>query len=63
MDVLFHSISLATPLCDIYTSIIEKSIDARLELDKADEKLTNFLSWEDSKEGIVANLPKIERIR
>ena len=40
--------------------MIEKSVDARLELDKADERLTNFLSWQDSKEGMAANLPRIQ---
>lgn len=59
MDILFHNISLATPLCDISASIIEKSMDGRLELDKVDEILTNFLSWQDSKEGKAINLPRI----
>jgi len=48
------------PLCDISTSKIEKSVDARLELDKVDEKLTNFLSRQDSKEGEAANLLRIQ---
>jgi len=39
--------------------MIEKSVDARLELEKADERLTNFLSWQDSKEGKGANFPRI----
>jgi len=60
LDILCHNISLANPLCDISTSMIAKAIDARLELDKIDEKLNNFLSWQDSKEGMVANLPRIQ---
>ncbi len=60
LDIQCHNISLAIPLCDISTSMIEKLVDARLELDKSDEKLTNFLSWKDSKEGKDANLPRIQ---
>lgn len=40
--------------------MIEKSVDARLELEKTDEILTNFLSFQDSKEGKTANLPQIQ---
>jgi len=59
LDILCHNISLTVPLCDISASMIEKSVDARLEIEKADERLTNFLSWQDWKEGKVSNLPKI----
>lgn len=45
LDILCHNISLANPLCDISASLIEKAVDARLELEKIDERLTNFLSW------------------
>jgi len=46
-------------LCDIPASLIEKVIDKRLELEKANEKITNFLTWQYSEEGMAANLPKI----
>lgn len=59
-DILCHNMSLAVPLCDISVSMIEKLVDARLELEKADERLSNFLSWQDSKEGKAANLPRIQ---
>lgn len=58
--ILCHNISLATPLCDISTSMIKKAVDTILELDKTDERLTNFLSWQDSKEGMATNLPRIQ---
>jgi len=40
--------------------MIEKLVDERLESDKQDERLTNFLSWQDSKEGKAANLPRTQ---
>lgn len=39
--------------------MVDKSIDARLNLEHADERLTNFLSWQETKEGKAANLPQI----
>ena len=40
--------------------MIDKSVDARLELEKADESLAKFLSWQDSNEGKAANLRRIQ---
>lgn len=60
LDILCHNISLVVPLCDISASMIETFVDASLELDKADEKLTNFISWQDWKEGKAANLLRIQ---
>lgn len=51
---------MANPLCDIFASMIENVVDARLELEKANEKLTNFLYLQDSTEGMAANLPRIQ---
>ena len=59
IKLLGQKIAQAEPLCDITTSIIDKSIDARTDLEQADETLTNFLDWQDTDEGQVANLPKI----
>lgn len=47
LDLLYHNISLAIPLCDITAGMIDKSVDARLELEKADESLNKFLYWQD----------------
>jgi len=44
LDLLCYNISLAVPLCDISAAMIDKLVDARLELEKADESLTKFLS-------------------
>ena len=46
-------------LGDLTTSIGEKLEKARTDLDQADETLTNFLEWQDTDQGQVANLPKI----
>lgn len=60
LNILSHNISLPDPLCDISTSLIEKEVDRRLELEKENKKITNFLSWQNSEEGMAANLPKIQ---
>lgn len=60
LNILCHNISLANPLCDIFTSLIEKAVDTRLEFEKADEKITNFLSWQNLEEGMATNLLKTQ---
>lgn len=40
--------------------MVDKSVDARLDLERVDERLTNFLSWQESKEGKATNLPQIQ---
>ena len=57
--LLCQKIAQAEPLCDITTSIIDKSVDARTELEQADETVTNFLDWQDTDEGQATNLTKI----
>ncbi len=59
LRLLCHNISLVEPLCDIMASIVDKSIDDRKDLEHANETITNFLAWQDTHEGQVANLPKI----
>lgn len=59
MSLLCHNISLTLPLFEISSSMIDKSVDARLNLEQADERLTNFLSWQETEEGKAANLPQI----
>lgn len=39
--------------------MIDKSVDARQKLEQADERLIEFLFWQETKEGKVANLPQI----
>jgi len=59
LKLLCLNISLVEPLYDITTSIIDKSVDARKDLEQADETLTSFLAWQDTSEGQATNLPKI----
>lgn len=49
--LLCHKISQVEPLCDITTSIIDKTVDARQDLEQTDETLTDFLTWQDTSEG------------
>ena len=59
LNLLCHNISLALPLCEISSSMIGKSVDVRQKLEQEDKKLTEFLSWQETKEGQAANLPQI----
>jgi len=59
LKLLCRNISLAEPLCEITTSIVDKSVEARQDLEQADETLTNFLSWQESSEEQASDLPKI----
>ena len=57
--LLCHEISQVEPLCDITTSIIKKSVDAKQDLEQANETLTDFLTWQNTNEGQATDLPKI----
>lgn len=59
IKLLCQKIAQPEPLCDIIALIIDKSIDARTDLEQANETLTNFLEWKDTNEGQAANLPKV----
>jgi len=50
---------MAFPLSDISATMIDKLVDARLELEKADGSLNKFLPCQDSNEGKATKLPKI----
>ena len=60
LKLLCHNISLVEPLCEITASIVDKSVDARHDLEQVNETLTNFLAWQDTSEGQAANPPKIQ---
>jgi len=51
---------LIDPLCAIFASLIEHAIDTRLEFEIANDKITIFFSWQNSEQGMAANLLKIE---
>jgi len=59
LNLLCHSIFLAEPLCEIGSSMIDKSVAARQNWKQADETLTNFLAWQETSEGQATNLPRI----
>lgn len=59
IKLLCQKIVQAEPLCDLTTSLCDKSIDARIDLEQADETLTNFLEWQDTDKGQATGLPKI----
>jgi len=59
LNLLCNNISLVPPFCEISSSMIDKSLDDRQKLEQANETLTEFLSWQETKEGQAANLPQI----
>ena len=60
LDILCQKISLADPLCVKATSLIEKAVNTRLEFKDSNKKISGFLTWQDTDQGIAANLPKIQ---
>ena len=44
LNLLCHNISLVEPLYEISSSMIDKSVEARQNLEQANETLTKFLS-------------------
>jgi len=60
LNIICQNLSLANPLCDIFALLIEKAVGARLESEKTDERLTNYISWQDSKKGMTANFLRIQ---
>lgn len=51
IKLLCQKIAQVEPLCDIVPSIIDKSIDARIDFEQTEETLTDFLEWQDTDEG------------
>jgi len=48
------------PFIDITSSLIRDIVTLRQEIDDADERISEFLTWQDTKKGREANLPRIE---
>ena len=48
------------PLCQITPSLIDEAVTLRKEIDDANEKISEFLSWQDIEQGRKVNLPGIE---
>lgn len=51
------------PLCEITSSLIDKLVTLRKEIDDADDKIFEFLSWQNIEQGRKANLPRIEKLQ
>ena len=47
------------PLCEVTSSLIDKSVTLRQEIEDADDKISEFLSWQDTEQGRKANLVRI----
>ena len=52
-------IAEAESLCELTSSLIDEGVTLKLEFDEADEKISEFLLWQDSESGRKADLPKI----
>lgn len=59
IKLLCQKIVKAEPLCDLIASLSEKSTNARIELEQADETINNFLEWQDTDEGQTTGVPRI----
>lgn len=59
LKFLCHNISLVKPLCEITSSIIDKLVDARQDLEQDNETLTKFLARQGTSEGQATNILKI----
>ena len=47
------------PLYEITSSLINKSVTLRQEIEDFDDKISEFLSWQGTEEGRKANLARI----
>jgi len=56
---LCQQISQAEPLFELTTSINEQVEKARDDLNQADEAITAYIEWQDSKSGKASDLPRI----
>lgn len=57
--LLCQQLAKAEPLCKISTTVCEQIEKARNELDQAEEVISDYLEWQDTKEGKAANLSRI----
>jgi len=59
VKLLAQYLSQAEPLCELTTAVNEQVEKARDDLNQADEAITAYLEWQDSKSGKASNLPRI----
>ena len=60
LNEFYLKLEQAEPLCKITSSLIYEAVTLRQEIDDADDKISQFLSWQDTEQGRKANLPRIE---
>ena len=48
LNEFFQKLTQIEPLCEITSSLIDKSVTLRQEIDDADDKISEFLSWQDT---------------
>lgn len=57
IKLLIQKITKAEPLCELIESLDKRIINARTDLDQCEEKINNFMEWQDTDEASTA--PKI----
>ena len=59
VKLLAQSLSQAEPLCELATTIGDQVEKIRAEYNQAEEDISSYLEWQDSKSGKQANPPRI----
>lgn len=49
----------AESLCELTSSLVDEGVTLKIEFDEADEKISEFILWQDSESGRKENLPNI----
>lgn len=57
IKLLCQQIAKAEPLCNLTESLSDKVTNARTYLDQCEERISNFLEWQDTDE--TSTVPKI----
>lgn len=60
MNDLCEKKSQSEPLCEITSSLIDEAVNTILEFESADEKISEFITWQETEQGKIENLPRIE---
>ena len=59
-EVLCQKISQISPYCEISDKLARQVVDMRLENDEIHKRISDFITWQESKDERKANLPKLE---
>ena len=55
-----QNLSIINPLCVKSDSLMNQSFDLRVTFNDIDDKISGFLTWQDTPEGSATNIPRIE---